>query len=231
MSFSFLSVNDKISAILEPGVPSLGKRLETLAFFKKEGIACGMFLLPVVPFITDTAKLMEEAVKEASKIGLDFIIFGGMILKEGKQKDYFHNTLKKNYPHLIKEYEDIYWRNRWGQAEEGYYNSINQRFSGLARKYRIPRRIPPRLYENMLSENDLVVVILEQIDYLLKMEGGKSPFGYAANLISKIKEPLTAMKGRLQELKGVGRATEDIILEILERGSSSYHRRLLAGNY
>ncbi len=32
---------------------------------------------------------MEEVVKKASKIGLDFIIFGGMTLKEGKQKDYF----------------------------------------------------------------------------------------------------------------------------------------------
>jgi len=40
---------------------------------------------------------MEEAVRKASEIGLDFIIFGGMTLKEGKQKDYFYNTIKKNY--------------------------------------------------------------------------------------------------------------------------------------
>jgi len=40
--------------------------------------------------------MMEEAVKKASEIGLDFIIFGGMTLKEGKQKDYFCNSLKKS---------------------------------------------------------------------------------------------------------------------------------------
>ena len=50
ISFSFSSVDDKISAIFEPGVPSPSERLKTLAFFKKENIACGMFLLPVIPF-------------------------------------------------------------------------------------------------------------------------------------------------------------------------------------
>ena len=38
---------------------------------------------------------MEEAVKKASEIGLDFIIFGGMTLKEGKQKDYFQIPQEK----------------------------------------------------------------------------------------------------------------------------------------
>ncbi|OYD15071.1 hypothetical protein CH333_06600, partial [candidate division WOR-3 bacterium JGI_Cruoil_03_44_89] len=86
VSFSFSSVNDEISAIFEPGVPSPTERLKTLAFFKKEGIACGMFLLPVIPFVTDTPELMEEAVRKAVEVGLDFIIFGGMTLKEGRQK-------------------------------------------------------------------------------------------------------------------------------------------------
>lgn len=35
----------------------------------------------------------------------------------------------------------------------------------------MPVRIPPALYSDILSENDLVVVILEHIDYLLKQEG------------------------------------------------------------
>jgi len=65
VSFSFSSADDEISDIFEPGVPSPAERLETIAFFKDEGIACGMFLLPVIPFITDTAELMEETVKKS----------------------------------------------------------------------------------------------------------------------------------------------------------------------
>ena len=101
VSFSFSSVNDEISAIFEPGVPSPTERLETIALFKKEGIACGMFLLPVIPFITDTVELMEEAVKKAVEAGVDFVIFGGMTLKEGKQKDYFFNFIFIRIPRSL----------------------------------------------------------------------------------------------------------------------------------
>jgi DNA repair photolyase len=86
VSFSFSSVDDKISAMFEPGVPPPSERLETLAFFKKEGIACGMFLLPIIPFVTDTPKLIEDSVRKAGRAGVDFIIFGGMTLKDGRQK-------------------------------------------------------------------------------------------------------------------------------------------------
>jgi DNA repair photolyase len=229
VSFSFSSVDDKISAIFEPGVPPPSKRLKTLAFFKNKGIACGMFLLPVIPFITDTLELIEKSVKEANKVGIDFIIFGGMTLKDGKQKNYFLNTLKKNYPELIEEYQDIYLGDKWGHATQEYYSLINQTFNRIAKKYKIPKRIPPSLYKDILSENDLVIVILEHIDYLLKLEGKKSPYGYAAYSISQLKEPLSTIKGNLQKLKGVGKTTESIILEILETGSSSYYKKLLTG--
>jgi DNA repair photolyase len=228
VSFSFSSVDDEISAIFEPGVPSPSKRLETLAFFKNEGIACGMFLLPVVPFITDTPKLMEETIRKASEVGLDFIIFGGMTLKEGRQKDYFFKTIKKYYPKLIVDYENIYQKSKWGEAAGEYYNSINLTFNNIVKKYKIPSRIPLALYKDVLEENDLVVVILEHIDYLLKLKGRTSPYGYAAYSISKLKEPLSLMKRQLRSIKGVGMLTEKIIKEILESKSSTYYKKLLS---
>ena len=229
VSFSFSSVNDKISSIFEPGVPPPSERLKTLAFFKSEGIPCGMFLLPVIPFITDKPELMEESVRKASEVGLDFVIFGGMTLKDGRQKDYFLNVLKKHYPDLAKEYQKIYTGDKWGQASGEYYDSINLTFNRIAKKYKMPKRIPYALFKDTLSENDLVIVILEHIDYFLKLEGRRSPYGYAAYSISKLKEPLSSMKGELRKLKGIGRTTEGIILEILETGTSSYYEKLLRG--
>ncbi|MFW6122426.1 MAG: radical SAM protein [Petrotogales bacterium] len=227
VSFSFSSADDKISAIFEPGVPPPSKRLETLKFFKKEGIVCGMFLLPVLPFITDIPKVMEETIRKASEIGVDFIIFGGMTLKKGKQKDYFLNVLRKNYPDLIVEYQNIYKGNKWGEATKEYYNALNLMFNKIVKKFKIPSRIPPRFYKDILSENDLVIVILEQISYLLGLEGRKSPYGYAAYQISKLKQPLSTMKNDLREIKGIGKTTEKIILEILRTGSSSYYEKIL----
>jgi len=229
VSFSFSSADDEISAIFEPGVPSPSERLKTLALFKSKGIACGMFLLPVIPFITDKPELMEESVRKATEVGLDFVIFGGMTLKDGRQKDYFFNVLKEHYPDLITGYQKIYTGDKWGSASGEYYDSINLTFNRIAKKYKMSKRIPHALFKDILSENDLVIVTLEHIDYLLKLEGKRSPYGYAAYSISKLKEPLSTMKGELRKLKGVGRTTEGIILEILETGNSSYYEKLLKG--
>jgi DNA repair photolyase len=226
VSFSFSSANDEISAVFEPGVPSPSERLKTLTFFKNEGIACGMFLLPVIPFITDQPELMEETIRRASEANLDFIIFGGMTLKEGRQKDYFFKTLRNKYPKLMGEYENIYQKNKWGEAAGEYYNAINLTFNSIIKKYKIPPRIPLALYKDILAENDLVVVILEHIDYLLKLKGRTSPYGYAAYSVSQIKKPLSFMKRELKGINGVGKVTESIILEILKTRSSSYYKKL-----
>jgi hypothetical protein len=160
---------------------------------------------------------------------VDFIIFGGMTLKEGRQQEYFYDALRRTHPELIAEYQNIYKGSEWGEATREYYGSISQRFNSIAEKYRMPRRMPLALYRDILEQNDLVVVILEHIDYLLKLEGKPSSFGYAAYSISQLKEPLSAMKGELQKIKGVSKAVEPVILEILETGSSSYYEKLLMG--
>ncbi|MCX6000280.1 MAG: radical SAM protein [Chloroflexi bacterium] len=226
-SFSFSSVDDGISAIFEPSVPPPSRRLETMAFLKNQGIACGMFLLPVIPFVTDLPALIDDAVRKASEVGVDFVIFGGMTLKQGRQKDYFMEVLLRHRPELSYQYDLIYHGGKWGEPAQEYTGPLNMAFGAIARHYGIPPRMPPALYRDILSQNDLVVVMLEHIDYLLKMEGKKSPFGYAAYSISQVAEPLSFWRGDLRQLKGVGPTTEGIIREILDTGRSSYYERLL----
>jgi DNA polymerase/3'-5' exonuclease PolX len=95
--------------------------------------------------------------------------------------------------------------------------------------YKIPKRIPPELFKDILSENDLVIVILEHLDYLLKLEGKKSPFGYAAYSLSQVQEPLSTILHKLDTIKGVGKTTEKIVREILTSGSSTFYEHLLKG--
>ncbi len=226
VSFSFSSVNDEISTLFEPNVPPPSERLKTLEYFKRVGITTGIFLLPVIPFITDLPNMIEETLRKAREVGVDFVIFGGMTLKEGRQKDYFNNIVKVRYPKLVTKYTHIYKGDKWGHATWEYYCLINSVFNHIARKYRIHRRIPPALYKDILWENDLVIVMLEHIDYFLQLQGKFSSFGYAANSISKIAKPLSTMKHELRKIKGIGEKTEKIIIEILETKNSSYYDNL-----
>ncbi|MDZ7340971.1 MAG: radical SAM protein [candidate division KSB1 bacterium] len=225
-NFSFSSVDDEISAIFEPGVPSPSCRLETIIKFKQAGIPCGLFLMPVIPFVTDTPEQIEKVFRKAKEIGIDYIIFSGMTLKDGRQKQYFLNVLKNHYPELIADYQHIFQPNEWGQAIDGYYRSIHQTLLPIAQTYHIPIRMPLHLFSDILEENDLVEVLLGHIDYLCKIQGRSSPFGYAAYSISQLKQPLSSMRGQLQKIKGVGSTTERIIIEILDTGKTTYLEKI-----
>ena len=225
--FSFSSVDDKISAIFEPGVPSPTERLRTIKKFKSLGFACGMYLMPVIPFITDTTEKIEEAISKAKDAGVDFIVFGGMTLKDGRQKEFYFKILSKHYPDLVLQYHNIYKDSQWGHATEDYYESIHRTFYQLIKKNKIPPRIPLKFFNNILDENDLIVVLLEHIDYMLKLMGRTSPFSYAAYSVSQLKVPVSGLRGELQKLKGIGNTTERIILEILDTGKSGYLDKLM----
>jgi DNA repair photolyase len=227
INFSFSSTNDEISMIFEPGVPVPSNRLQTIKKFKKEGFVCGMFILPVIPFITDQKSILKQTIKDAYAIGIDYIIFGGMTLKFGNQKDYFFQILEEYYPNLKGKYETIYKKNKYGNAIPEYYKNLHQLFILLMKEYHIPIRIPPRLYRDILNENDFVSVMLDQLDYLCKIHGKKSYYGYASYQISQLKQPLSTMKNKLRTIRGVGNITEKIIIEILETKTSNYFEKLL----
>jgi len=227
VSFSFSSVDDKISSIFEPLASSPSKRLATIEKFKNAGLTCGMNLMPVIPFITDTPKMIDDSIKAAKNAGVDFILFSGMTLKEGRQKDYFMNALNEYYPHLSLEYETIYQKDKWGNTSQEYYDTINFTFNTIAKKYKIPKRIPAKYYNDILSKNDLVIVILDQIDFLLKSRGYKSQFGYASRAISKLDVSVETIRGKLSQINGIGNTIRKIIWEILDTGTSKYYEKLL----
>jgi DNA repair photolyase len=227
VGMSFSSVDEKISRIFEPGVPQPEERLKTLRKFKEAGIPCGMFLMPLIPFLTDTREMITRTFTEAARAGLDFVIFGGMTLKEGRQKAYYIQRLEKYYPEVAGRYSEIYRYNRWGQASEEYYKSINSSMFAAARVYNLPVRMPYRLFDGMLNKNDLTAVLLDHIDFLLKLRGEQSPYGFVSYQVSLLKEPINDMKSRLRSIKGVGTGVEKVIREIIETGTAELYKSLI----
>ncbi len=228
VSFSFSSIDENISSIFEPGVPTPQRRLEAIRKFKTRGFYCGMFLMPVIPYITDTLSIMDNTLKAGSEAGIDFVVFGGMTLMHGRQQDYFMKALSKHFPQFSEEYCELYkYSGEFGRAPDIYYRNISQVFDLLAEKYKIPKRIPPAVFKRVLSKTDQVIVILEHLDYLLKLKGRRSPFGYAAYSISRLGKSIEEMKFGLEKIQGVGPATAIIIKEILETGTSRQYESLL----
>ena len=121
VSFSFSSVDDEISKTFEPGSSLPSKRLEAMKKIKEAGITTGIFYMPVIPLITDSKKQMEETLKKCKNAGAEFVIFGSMTLKPGRQKEYFMDVLSKNYPMYVERYENHYLdNNKYGAPSHEY---------------------------------------------------------------------------------------------------------------
>jgi hypothetical protein len=221
VSFSFSGVDDDVSAQFEPGVPPPSRRLEVIEEFSNAGIPCGMFLMPVLPFITDSPEQIGESITRGIDHGVKFVIFGGLTLKDGRQKDFFFRSLHDSHPGLAVEYDIVYPGSQWGAAADTYSQSLHEVFAEEIARHQIPPRIPRTLFQDILDENDYVSVLLDQLDYLLKLKNRTTPFGYASYQISKLDEPVSKLRddGRLRRLKGVGPTTERVIKEILDTGT------------
>jgi len=227
VSFSFSSVDKSLSDFFEPGVPDPSERINVIKQLSDEGIPCGILLMPALPYLTDTEELLEETIQRTKEAGARYIIFGGLTLKTGKQKDYFHQKLKNFNPGLIPYYERLYNPDKWGNPSIDYSTEINRRLYRIAKKYDMPIRIPASLFRHILTGNDLVSVILDQLDYLLKMSGKHSGFGYASYLISQLKIPVSDLEQNLISMKGIQQKEAMVILEILKTGTSQLYETLL----
>jgi len=224
---SISSMDDRISRIYEPGVPSPAERLETLKMFKARGIACGLFLLPVIPFLTDTKELIEKALQAAVGAEVDYLIFGGMTLKQGRQSSYFLDALSRHHAGFLAEYGRIYRGDHWGRATGEYYRRLNERFWRIAANYNLPLRMPPELFADLLDEKDRVVVILDQLDYLLRLRGKTSAYGSAARAVARLAAPLREQLRTGRSLAGISGKARALIGEILATGTAAEYERLL----
>jgi DNA repair photolyase len=224
---SISSADEAVSRIYEPGVPSPAERLEVLKRAKARGIPCAVFLLPIIPLVTDGADLLDGTLKGATEAGADFLIFGSMTLKQGRQAGYFLGHLARHHPESLEAYTQIYGGGRWGQAAGAYTRSLNARFLRIAARYSLPLRMPPELFADLVDDRDRVVVMLDQMDYLFRLGGRRSAYGEAARAVARMPDALRETLMRAEPISGVSAKARAVIEEILETGTAGLYEQLL----
>ncbi|MFQ6127346.1 MAG: radical SAM protein [Thermoplasmata archaeon] len=150
ISFSFSTVDEGLSRLLEFRAPSPRSRMRAIRELAKRGFLVGLSYMPIVPYITDSIEMMEETIATAKENGAKFVLCASMTM-ESWQRDWLMDFLRENFPELVDRYEDLYAGNSY-EPRRDYTNEIMKRASDLCKRYDIDERIPRPVFDEGWSK-------------------------------------------------------------------------------
>ena len=111
VSFSFSTLRDDVAGIFEPGATPPSERLLALQAVRATGLTCGVSLMPLLPFISDTTEELELFYKTFKALHVDYIMPATLMLfGSGKadSKTLVLGAIKKHYPDLMERYAKFF---------------------------------------------------------------------------------------------------------------------------
>ena len=138
ISFSFSTLDEKLTKIFEPSAPKPKERLDTMRRCKEEGFLVGANFIPILPFLSDSDKQIEEMIKTAKYYGANFVLIGGLTLfGKGPQdcKTLYYKALEKRFPELVPKYKSLF-RIFFAPPKE-YQKGLEEKSKSICRKFRI----------------------------------------------------------------------------------------------
>jgi DNA repair photolyase len=234
--FTITLHDDEVRKIIEPKASSTFERFAALKELRKAGIPGGVMATPIIPWIGTTYENMEGLAKEAKSAGAEFIVFGGMTLKPGRQKDYFLSVIKKRFPEYVQKIQSTYANdNRYGMPI-GSKLPVNTMLLGheICKMVGIrDRSIRNRLPFDPEANSKILGVLLD-IEFYQKFMLGKPwsismPFHELSIKIERGVEDLRLLldEGRLKQGLSISDEMAQIIHQILETGTCEYLKNLL----
>ena len=132
-------VDKAISRSVEPGTPSPERRLGVCAAITGRGLACGVLMGPVLPFLTDSPAQLEATVRLAAEAGAAHVSPIVLHLRPGA-REWFLRWLNETHPELSERYREFYGRGAY--APKAYQERISRQVAELAARYRVGQASP-----------------------------------------------------------------------------------------
>ncbi|HNT30594.1 MAG TPA: hypothetical protein PKL83_06610, partial [bacterium] len=192
--------------------------------------------------------------QKAREAGVDFVLFGGLTLKAGRQKEHFMQWLqgwaaRSDRSSLIEAYGKLYAASsQYGEPERTYEQEISRRFARVARAYRLQIRIPQELLHERVPLYLEAALLLAQIHDYLSFQGiRRDAYAYAGAAIQKWaheqKKPYSRKKdfnyqvieqafrelilsNDIQKIPGIGKTIAGMLREFVTTGRIAYYDQL-----
>ncbi len=107
LAMSIAVYDDELQQSVEPGTPSTTARLATVTAVREHGLDCTVFLMPILPYLTDTRAHLDDALRRAKEAGASSVLYSALHLKAGV-KQWFFSWLERERPDLVPRYRAMY---------------------------------------------------------------------------------------------------------------------------
>ena len=111
VTFSITTADDALSLLIEPGVAPSSRRFAAMRALASAGIPVGIWINPVLPFLTDGWDNLNALLHLCKECGGRYAMtYYGMTLREGN-REYFYAALDRHFPGLKQRYADTFGNN------------------------------------------------------------------------------------------------------------------------
>jgi DNA repair photolyase len=155
VAFSLTSLEEEHARIFEPYTTLPEERIKAMQKLSRRGILTGITLMPILPFISDTDKILEHIFSEAADVGCSYVISESLrVTGIGPQRNNVFQVIRKYYPRLLPKYERLYPRDHYGPEfgtrprSRTYLYNLFQRIRAKGRKYKISTKFPMSKLKN-----------------------------------------------------------------------------------
>jgi DNA repair photolyase len=127
--------DDELQHSVEPGTPSTKARLATVTAVREAGLDCSVFLMPILPYLTDTKAHLDEALRSVKAAGGTSVLYSALHLR-GSVKPWFMQWLERAHPDLVPKYRSMYYGTN-AYAPKAYRQWLGERIRPLIRAHRL----------------------------------------------------------------------------------------------
>jgi DNA repair photolyase len=174
---SMSNVDPILKQASEPRSPGLKRRLQAMEMLAGAGIAVGMGLMPVLPFVGDDERHLEDAVRATKEHGGSFVMAGGLTM-DGVQAERTLEAGRRFDRSLEALWRDFY---RWpvgGKPSYGPPGAYNARLGltirALCARHGLLDRMRRHIAPGPLAVNKRIAERLFLRTYALELEQAKN---------------------------------------------------------
>ena len=131
VQLSIAMFDETLREAIEHGAPSTHARLDTVRALSDAGFRVGVFLMPILPHLTDSVAAIDDALRRIKEAGADHVIYGALHLRPGV-KPWFLQWLSEHRPDLLSSYRALY-PGAAAEAPKDYRQWLGRRVKPLIR--------------------------------------------------------------------------------------------------